>query len=529
MGSKIGKGQITNPLLLNLRRGTQRFKRKIPNKRPTLNQVKNNNSELQRSQKNETTLKNTQKESKAQNTIDNGIILKNRKQIGLFKSRNKMIGQKKNLANRSSTRDLSQGQSFSPLGKKINTKILDGQKTLEHLTIDHTLELFCSILLTQNAKSYSLGVCRLFNVMNLIKPTIYQILITALPVLPILQLPLLIAMELGFFLSRMLPFIFGYYYISWARLFADIVRFVFLEGFFICCCILCFQSGNEEVPLSSSIQGATIFLIFLGVVFEYLAFVTSTIYILYTRTKNWMKGTQAKYKYLYYRLPETSKKEVDNPSQSNEEDKYFVDSFNNKTSRRTSNLKKWVEAQKEKESPVIANKERQTDKTKSKKEIFWFDLEDEGLEEKDQTKKKSPSKTSLDIFKRDSFRPQPILSPKKSLHSLTTTQKNFSPKRSIISPTRPRPRMMSFNPGQARTLRKSSYKTKNRQDSFNALKLNFYEDSDQSEFQLSLKRNNTVKVDKIGVDDAAKKSVEDPKSPERTFRKKIYLRDLKYY
>ena len=403
---------------------------------------------------------------------------------------------------------------------------------MKQLETDRNIELFCSILLTQNPKSYSLTICRLFNVMNLLKPTIYQILIVSLPVLPILQLPLLIAIELLFFMGKILPFIFGYHFIGKARLTAEILRFVFLEGFLVCCFVLCIQSGNEEVPLSDSLQRLTILLISLGMVFEYISFIITTIYLLSNKITKWVKGSEAEYKYVYYKPAQNPRSELNSDPQS--EDEFAKPNTNNKVNPvDEKNERKWLEEQ----TPQSSSQGKIEDlEKKNQNETFWFNLEEDdlALPPPRQTELKKPCKEPLRIFvkQRTKFDEKREKSEKRyDFSESRESQSHFSPQKSTKSPkTTSIPKILTtFNSRQARTLKKPISRNRNSQESITPLKI--APNLQKGKNVILTSKGNLIpkKMDKRDENVFGTTPRHARQSSQRTLQKKLFWTDLNYY
>ena len=145
-------------------------------------------------------------------------------------------------------------------------------KTIERNRTDETIEQFCVYILKDS--EILLKWNKIFLINNwliMFQMVLYHVLVVALPLLPRLLLPSLIALELVFYLFTIIPFLCVAKFISWFRLFVRTLRFIFFEGFLICCLYLCIQSNNVIKPLDYDIQIYAIILISLGIALEYMA------------------------------------------------------------------------------------------------------------------------------------------------------------------------------------------------------------------------------------------------------------------
>ena len=159
-------------------------------------------------------------------------------------------------------------------------KIIDIPKTIEYNKTNQAINLFFVSVLIRSELAYSSKICSLNNWFSFIHMGLYQFLIPALPLLPRFVLTFLIIIELGCLLLTILPYLMVTRFLGWFQLFSKVVRFLFLEGFLICCIILCWESRNELKPLSESVQDLAILLVVMGLVAEYMLFMTQLLLII---------------------------------------------------------------------------------------------------------------------------------------------------------------------------------------------------------------------------------------------------------
>ena len=176
-------------------------------------------------------------------------------------------------------------------------------RTVRHNQTNRKLELFCSSVIKLNQGVYKNPLCRLFNPIIIIKLPLYQILIVGLPISPHILLPFLVLVELLAFFFKMIPTFNTGLYVHWMRLTLEILRFASLEGFFICCTILCYQSGNQIKPQSDILQTYTMIFVSVGVLIEYLAFAGGMFYILYKKIRQVVskKDRNSSEDFIFYR------------------------------------------------------------------------------------------------------------------------------------------------------------------------------------------------------------------------------------
>ena len=169
---------------------------------------------------------------------------------------------------------------------KNKDRMIHGKKTIDFNSVDLNIEVFCSSLLILNESNYSSSICKLFNVLILIKPCLYQVLVVASPLLPTFLLPLLVVPELAFFSMKIAPFLLGKRYIGWTRLMMEAVRFIYLEGYFVCCSVLFSQSRNEITPLSRNTQIYSMIFVAIGLLVEYLIFAAGMVYLVFVKVRS---------------------------------------------------------------------------------------------------------------------------------------------------------------------------------------------------------------------------------------------------
>ena len=129
-------------------------------------------------------------------------------------------------------------------------------------------------------------------------------MIVGLPISPHILLVLLVLLEALAVVFKLLHILQAGFYVHWVQIMVEVLRFVSLEGLFICCCILCFQSGGKIKPLSESLQVYTMVFVSVGVLIEYLAFSIGIIYLCYTKVKELVNKKKSE-SYIFYRKKHT--------------------------------------------------------------------------------------------------------------------------------------------------------------------------------------------------------------------------------
>ena len=181
--------------------------------------------------------------------------------------------------------------------------MVDVPKTLHKNRRNEAIDLFLSSILRKEKAVFESKICCLSNWLPLVQLGAYHLLIPALPLLPHILLPLLLAMEIGFLMVSVIPYFTIVHHIGWFHLTAKVLRFVFIEIFLGCCLFLCFDSKNRRRALNPKIQEMAILAIIMGLAAEYVVFFVNMVMVI-TKSIKKLLSKEKKEGYIVYKKEE---------------------------------------------------------------------------------------------------------------------------------------------------------------------------------------------------------------------------------
>ena len=198
--------------------------------------------------------------------------------------------------NKNGSKDASQ-----EVNKAEQPKVIDIEKTVLYNKKNRAIELFCHTLLTKSEETFSSQLCCLHKWLELVQLVLYQLMIPALPFLPQLLLPVVIAAELGFFVTLAYSYFLIYRFIHWLQIVAKGVRFLILGGFLSCCLLLSLESRNQKKPVSENLQDWAITFICLGIITEYISFVVGLVVVVRGKIVGYCRGEKTGI-FIFYKI-----------------------------------------------------------------------------------------------------------------------------------------------------------------------------------------------------------------------------------
>ena len=212
------------------------------------------------------------------------------------------MGSRKMSSNSVEFNLLQKGSRASTKIEKIDEKkVVDVPKTLLRNRRNETLDLFLSSILKNEKVVFHSKICCLSNWFTLVHLAAYHLLIPALPLLPQLLLPVLIIMEIGFFLVSLIPYLAITRFVGWFYFTAKVLRFILLEEFLICCLILCLESKNRRKPLNTKIQELAVLAIIFGLAIDYIVFIVNMIMVIMQAVKGVLNKKKKKIGYIIFK------------------------------------------------------------------------------------------------------------------------------------------------------------------------------------------------------------------------------------